>query len=106
MSSSADAPCTGWTSPLERLIAPPPGAPRPAGRGLPEPFRPDGTGRSAGRRVPSAPPPAAAPDRPAPCRLVVIGRRRRAGRVGPPVGPVAHVLLHHSHCPVVLVPTT
>ncbi|MGC0400480.1 nucleotide-binding universal stress UspA family protein [Streptomyces sp. SAI-126] len=38
--------------------------------------------------------------------VVVIGTRRRAGRLGPPVGPVAHVLLQHSHCPVVLVPTT
>ncbi|CAM5566774.1 universal stress protein [Streptomyces aurantiogriseus] len=38
--------------------------------------------------------------------VVIIGTRRRAGRIGPPVGPVAHVLLHHSHCPVVLVPTT
>ncbi|MFK4104251.1 universal stress protein [Streptomyces sp. NPDC019531] len=38
--------------------------------------------------------------------VVVIGTCRRAGRIGPPVGPVAHVLLHHSHCPVVLVPTT
>lgn len=38
--------------------------------------------------------------------VVVIGTHRRAGRIGPPVGPVAHVLLHHSHCPVVLVPTT
>lgn len=37
--------------------------------------------------------------------VVVIGTRHRAGRIGPPVGPVAHVLLHHSHCPVVLVPT-
>ncbi|MEU0220722.1 universal stress protein [Streptomyces sp. NPDC006265] len=38
--------------------------------------------------------------------VVVIGARRRAGQLGPPVGPVAHVLLHHSHCPVLLVPTT
>ncbi|MFI2721146.1 universal stress protein [Streptomyces collinus] len=38
--------------------------------------------------------------------VVVVGTRRRAGRVGPPVGPVAHVLLQHSHCPVVLVPAT
>ncbi|MFE7761048.1 universal stress protein [Streptomyces sp. NPDC057438] len=38
--------------------------------------------------------------------VVVIGTRRRVGRLGPPLGPVAHVLLHHSHCPVVLVPTT
>ncbi|MFJ2237986.1 universal stress protein [Streptomyces sp. NPDC087859] len=38
--------------------------------------------------------------------VVVIGARRRAGRLGPQLGPVAHVLLHHSHCPVVLVPKT
>ncbi|MDX3714720.1 universal stress protein [Streptomyces europaeiscabiei] len=38
--------------------------------------------------------------------VVVIGTRRRAGRLGPPLGPVAQVLFHHSHCPVVLVPTT
>ncbi|GGZ20394.1 universal stress protein [Streptomyces poonensis] len=38
--------------------------------------------------------------------VVVIGARRRAGRLGPPLGPVAQVLFHHSHCPVVLVPTT
>ncbi|WP_329234145.1 universal stress protein [Streptomyces canus] len=38
--------------------------------------------------------------------IVVIGTHRRAGRLGPPLGPVGHVLLHHSHCPVVLVPTT
>ncbi|MFF1298461.1 MULTISPECIES: universal stress protein [unclassified Streptomyces] len=38
--------------------------------------------------------------------VVVIGARRRAGRLGPQLGPVAHALLHHSHCPVVLVPKT
>ncbi|WP_327366057.1 universal stress protein [Streptomyces sp. NBC_01217] len=38
--------------------------------------------------------------------VVVIGTHRRAGWPGPPLGPVAHVLLHRSHCPVVLVPTT
>ncbi|MEU5321128.1 universal stress protein [Streptomyces sp. NPDC021056] len=38
--------------------------------------------------------------------VVVVGARRRAGRLGPQLGPVAHVLLHHSHCPVVLVPKT
>jgi nucleotide-binding universal stress UspA family protein len=38
--------------------------------------------------------------------VVVIGTHRRAGRIGPPLGPFGHVLLHHSHCPVVLVPTT
>ncbi|WP_240135669.1 universal stress protein [Streptomyces sp. MUM 178J] len=38
--------------------------------------------------------------------VVVIGMRRRAGRIGPQIGPVGHVLLHRSHCPVVLVRTT
>jgi nucleotide-binding universal stress UspA family protein len=38
--------------------------------------------------------------------VVIIGAHRRAGRVGPQLGAVAHVLLHHSHCPVVLVPAT
>jgi nucleotide-binding universal stress UspA family protein len=38
--------------------------------------------------------------------VVVIGTRRRTGRPGPPLGPVGHVLLHHSHCPVALVPAT
>ncbi|WP_329331811.1 universal stress protein [Streptomyces sp. NBC_00663] len=38
--------------------------------------------------------------------VVVIGAHRRAGRLGPQLGPVAHTLLHRSHCPVVLVPTT
>ncbi|MGW1551190.1 universal stress protein [Streptomyces sp. NPDC002346] len=38
--------------------------------------------------------------------VVVVGMHQRAGRLGPPLGPVAHVLLHHSHCSVVLVPTT
>lgn len=33
--------------------------------------------------------------------VVVIGAHHRAGRLG----LVAHTLLHHSHCPVVLVPT-
>ncbi|MGW2829636.1 universal stress protein [Streptomyces sp. NPDC001286] len=36
--------------------------------------------------------------------VVVIGAHRRTGRVGPHLGTVAHTLLHHSHCPVVLVP--
>ncbi|SNX56056.1 nucleotide-binding universal stress UspA family protein [Streptomyces sp. TLI_55] len=38
--------------------------------------------------------------------VVVIGVHRRAGHLGPRLGPVAHTLLHRSHCPVVLVPTT
>jgi nucleotide-binding universal stress UspA family protein len=37
--------------------------------------------------------------------VVVIGTRQRTGRLGPPLGPVAQVLLEHAHCPVVLVPT-
>ncbi|MEV6481890.1 universal stress protein [Streptomyces sp. NPDC051576] len=37
--------------------------------------------------------------------VVVIGAHRRKGHVGPHLGPVAHTLLHRSHCPVVLVPT-
>ena len=36
--------------------------------------------------------------------VVVIGMRQRTGRLGPPLGPVAQVLLQHAHCPVVLVP--
>ncbi|TQK49927.1 nucleotide-binding universal stress UspA family protein [Streptomyces sp. SLBN-118] len=34
--------------------------------------------------------------------IVVIGARNGVGRLG----PVAHTLLHHSHCPVALVPAT
>lgn len=37
--------------------------------------------------------------------VVVIGAHRRTGRPGPHLGPVAHTLLHRSHCPVVIVPT-
>ena len=37
--------------------------------------------------------------------LVVIGVHRHGGRPGPWLGPVAHALLHRSHCPVLLVPT-
>ncbi|MGC9543485.1 universal stress protein [Streptomyces sp. UG1] len=37
--------------------------------------------------------------------VVVIGAHRRTSRIGPQLGPVAHTLLHGSHCPVVLVPT-
>ncbi|MFJ9631848.1 universal stress protein [Streptomyces sp. NPDC101175] len=38
--------------------------------------------------------------------VVVIGAHRRKGHVGLRLGPVAHTLLHRSHCPVVLVPAT
>ncbi|WP_406126995.1 universal stress protein [Streptomyces sp. NBC_00989] len=36
--------------------------------------------------------------------VVVIGSRRPGGRHSGHLSPVAHTLLHHSHCPVVLVP--
>jgi nucleotide-binding universal stress UspA family protein len=36
--------------------------------------------------------------------VVVIAAHRRPGRLGPQPGSVTHALLHHSHCPVVIVP--
>ena len=36
--------------------------------------------------------------------VVVIGGHRRTSALGPRLGPVAHTLLHHAHCPVVVVP--
>ncbi|KOU58112.1 stress-inducible protein [Streptomyces sp. MMG1533] len=36
--------------------------------------------------------------------VVVIGAHRRTSRLGPQLGPVAHTLLHRSHCPVLVVP--
>ncbi|KQX67409.1 universal stress protein [Streptomyces sp. Root1310] len=36
--------------------------------------------------------------------VVVIGARRRTGRLGPRLGPVAHTLLRRAHCPVIVVP--
>ncbi|MFE7110428.1 universal stress protein [Streptomyces sp. NPDC057575] len=36
--------------------------------------------------------------------LVVVGAQRRTGRLGPRLGRVAHVLLHHADCPVAVVP--
>ncbi|MFJ9012131.1 universal stress protein [Streptomyces canus] len=38
--------------------------------------------------------------------LVVVAVHRRKGRLGLQLGPVAHALLHHAHCPVVLVPVS
>ena len=37
--------------------------------------------------------------------VVVIGSHRPGNRHGGHLGPVARTLLHHSHCPVVVVPT-
>ncbi|MFD0313611.1 universal stress protein [Streptomyces flavalbus] len=36
--------------------------------------------------------------------LVVVGARRRGGRFGLQLGRVAHAVLHHAACPVVVVP--
>ncbi|KUF18212.1 universal stress protein [Streptomyces silvensis] len=36
--------------------------------------------------------------------LLVVGARRRPGRAGPRLGPVGHAVLHHSACPVTVVP--
>ncbi|MFC8126280.1 universal stress protein [Streptomyces sp. NPDC057302] len=36
--------------------------------------------------------------------LLVVGARRRKGHVGMQLGPVNHALLHHSACPVAVVP--
>ncbi len=36
--------------------------------------------------------------------LLVVGRRSRRSRVGGHIGPVTHMVLHHTHAPVVVVP--
>ncbi|MEV2202723.1 universal stress protein [Streptomyces fradiae] len=36
--------------------------------------------------------------------LVVVGGRRRPLRLGPGLGKVAHALVHHAHCPVMVAP--
>ncbi|MDX3760832.1 universal stress protein [Streptomyces sp. AK02-04a] len=36
--------------------------------------------------------------------VVVVGAHRRTHGLGPRLGPVAHTLLHRSHCPVVVMP--
>ncbi|CAL9283025.1 universal stress protein [Streptomyces sp. SudanB52_2052] len=36
--------------------------------------------------------------------LLVVGRRTSGGRLGAHTGPVAHAVLHHAACPVVVVP--
>jgi nucleotide-binding universal stress UspA family protein len=36
--------------------------------------------------------------------LLVVGARRREGRFGIQLGRVAHTALHHSACPVAVVP--
>ncbi len=36
--------------------------------------------------------------------VIVLAAHRRPRRVGLQLGPVTHAMLHHAHCPVVLVP--
>ncbi|MCX5205793.1 universal stress protein [Streptomyces sp. NBC_00237] len=36
--------------------------------------------------------------------LLVLGAHRRHNRLGLQLGPTAHALLHHAHCPVAIVP--
>ncbi|MET9657428.1 universal stress protein [Streptomyces sp. NPDC006510] len=36
--------------------------------------------------------------------MIVIGSRRRSHSIGSQLGHVTHAVLHHAHCPVVLVP--
>ncbi|UXY32288.1 universal stress protein [Streptomyces sp. HUAS TT20] len=36
--------------------------------------------------------------------LLVVGRRSRPARLGARTGPVAHAVMHHVRCPVVIVP--
>ncbi|MFF3127648.1 universal stress protein [Streptomyces sp. NPDC057908] len=36
--------------------------------------------------------------------MPVIGSRRRSRYVGSPLGRVTHAVLHHAHCPAVLIP--
>ena len=36
--------------------------------------------------------------------VLVLAVQRRTARLGMQLGPVTHAVLHHAHCPVVLVP--
>ncbi|MFF3326288.1 universal stress protein [Streptomyces sp. NPDC002889] len=45
-------------------------------------------------------------ERSAAADLVVVGARRRQGHFGLQLGRVAHTVLHHSQCPVAVVPQT
>jgi nucleotide-binding universal stress UspA family protein len=36
--------------------------------------------------------------------VIVIGSRRRSHSISSPLGHVTHAVLHHAHCPIVLVP--
>jgi nucleotide-binding universal stress UspA family protein len=44
------------------------------------------------------------PDASAGADLLVVGARRREGHIGRRLGRVAHAVLHHSACPVAVVP--
>ncbi|QDQ15478.1 universal stress protein [Streptomyces spectabilis] len=56
------------------------------------------------RRVVEGSPRAALLDAAATADLLVVGARRRAGRVGMQLGSVNHAVLHHAACPVAVVP--
>lgn len=36
--------------------------------------------------------------------VLVVGARRQGDPLGMRMGPVTHAVLHHAHCPVVLIP--
>ncbi|MFG2780979.1 universal stress protein [Streptomyces prunicolor] len=61
-------------------------------------------GVEAGSRTARTAPAQALLDATRDASVVVIGSRRPGGRHSGHLSPVAHTLLHHSHCPVVLVP--
>ncbi|MFI6489519.1 universal stress protein [Streptomyces sp. NPDC050564] len=44
------------------------------------------------------------PDASSGADLLVVGARRREGHIGRQLGRVAHPVLHHSACPVAVVP--
>ncbi|MGA4838028.1 universal stress protein [Streptomyces sp. G45] len=56
------------------------------------------------RRVVESSPRTALLDASAAADLLVVGARRRGGSVGMQLGAVNHAVLHHSQCPVVVVP--
>ncbi|MFM9494032.1 universal stress protein [Streptomyces galilaeus] len=57
-----------------------------------------------GRTTVEGPPAKVLVDRSAAAGLVIVGARRRVGRLGLQIGRVGHTLLHHARCPVTVVP--
>ncbi|MET8130604.1 universal stress protein [Streptomyces sp. NPDC005251] len=64
----------------------------------------DHPGLSVQRRVLEGPTHRVLLDAAADADLIVVGAERRHGRFGLQLGRAAHTLLHHSACPVVIVP--